>query len=191
MSQESEVSGGESPRQGGPDSAAPEPTPLLTPLTTAMNTAGALVVLGMVAVVNIDVFGRWLANSPLSGTLELTEMGVVAVVYLTIAHAVAGKRLTRSEALLGLVERRGKLRTGAALRLVFNLAGVVVFSLIAWGQVPRVIDAWERGYYKGNVGIFTAPTWPLEAIMLIGALAAGLQFLVLALRRLRDLRAMR
>ncbi len=191
MSQESEVSGGESPRRGGPSGGVPEPTPLLTPLTTAMNTAGALVVLGMVAVVNIDVFGRWLANSPLAGTLELTEMGVVAVVYLTIAHAVAGKRLTRSDALLGLVERRGKLRTGAALRLVFNLTGVVVFALIAWGQAPRVIDAWERGYYKGNVGIFTAPTWPLEAIMLIGALAAGLQFLVLALRRLRDLRAMR
>jgi TRAP-type C4-dicarboxylate transport system permease small subunit len=166
----------------------PEPTPLLTPLTTAMNTVGALVVLGMVVIVNIDVFGRWLADAPLAGTLELTEMGVVAVVYLTIAHAVAGKRLTRSDALLGLLERRGKLRFGTVLRLVFNVAGVAVFALIAWGQVPRLIDAWERGYYKGNVGIFTAPTWPLEAIMLTGAVAAGLHFLILALRRLRDLR---
>jgi TRAP-type C4-dicarboxylate transport system permease small subunit len=167
--------------------AVPEPTPLLTPLTTAMNTLGALVVLGMVVIVNIDVFGRWLANSPLAGTLELTEMGVVAVVYLTVAHAVAGKRLTRSDALLGLLERKGSRQVGNALRLVFNLAGMTIFAIIAWGQVPRVIDAWTRGYFKGNVGIFTAPTWPLEAIMLIGAVAAGLQFLVLALRRLRDL----
>ncbi len=183
-----ETGGGDAPRRSGPETAIPEPTPLLTPLTTAMNTAGALVVLGMVAIVNIDVFGRWLANSPLAGTLELTEMGVVAVVYLTLAHAVAGKRLTRSDALLGLLERRGKRPISVSLRLAFNAAGVVVFAIIAWGQAPRVIDAWSGGYFKGNVGIFTAPTWPLEAIMLVGALAAGLQFLILARRRLRELR---
>ncbi|ETX28481.1 TRAP transporter small permease subunit [Roseivivax isoporae] len=170
-----------------PDLAVPEPTPGLTPLTTAMNTAGALIVLAMVVVVNVDVFGRWLANAPLAGTLELTEMGVVAVVYLTIAHAVAGRRLTRSDALLGLLERGGRRRATSGLRLFFNLAGVFVFAVIAWGQVPRVIDAWTRGYFKGNVGIFTAPTWPLEAVMLVGSVAAGLQFLVLAVRRLREL----
>jgi TRAP-type mannitol/chloroaromatic compound transport system permease small subunit len=167
----------------------PEPTPGLTPLTTAMNTVGALIVLGMVMIVNIDVFGRWLANSPLAGTLELTEMGVVAVVYLTIAHAVAGKRLTRSDALLGVMERRGAIRTVATLRMVFNAAGAVVFAIIAYGQFPRLVDAWTQGYFKGNVGIFTAPTWPLEAIMLLGAAAACAQFVVLAVRRVRDLRA--
>jgi len=179
------------PGKGGgpvPGPSTPEPGRFLTPVTTAMNTAGALVVLGMVVIVNIDVFGRWIMNSPLAGTLELTEMGVVAVVYLTIAHAVGGKRLTRSTALLGLLERRGGQRAALVLRLVFNTAGVAVFAIIAWGQVPRLIDAWSRGYFKGNVGIFTAPTWPLEAIMLAGAVAACLQFLVLALRRLRDLK---
>lgn len=175
----------------GGDGDVPDPVPLLTPLTSVMNTAGALIVLAMVAIVNVDVFGRWLANAPLSGTLELTEMGVVAVVYLTIAHAVAGKRLTRSDALLGFAERRGAVRFGLRLRLFFNLAGAVVFAIIAQGQFPRVIDAWTGGYFKGNVGIFTAPTWPLEAIILIGATAACLQFCVLAYRRWRDLAAAR
>ena len=46
-------------------------------------------------------------------------MGVVAVVYLTVAHAVAGKRLTRSDALLGLLERRGR-PIGVSLRLVLQ-----------------------------------------------------------------------
>lgn len=176
---------GESPR---PPEHARGRIPFLIPLTTGMNAIGALVVLAMVAIVNIDVFGRWLANSPLDGTLELTEMGVVAVVYLTVAHAIAGGRLTRSDALLGLLERRGHLRVSVTLRLIFNLVGAVVFLLIAWGQLPRLIDAWSRGYFKGNVGIFTAPTWPLEAIMLIGSLAAAMQFLVLSWRRAQDLK---
>lgn len=174
--------------KAGDDQVVPEPVKGLTPLTSWMNTVGALIVLAMMVIVNIDVFGRWLFNSPLAGTLELTEMGVVAVVYLTVAHAVAGKRLTRSDALLSLVERRGAVRIGVALRLSFNIAGAVVFALIAYGQAPRLIDAWARGYFKGNVGIFTAPTWPLEAILLLGAVVASLQFAVLAFRRLRDLR---
>ncbi len=152
-----------------------------------MNALGAIVVLGMVVIVNIDVFGRWLFNAPLAGTLELTEMGVVAVVYLTIGHAVAGRRLTRSEAALGLLDRRGARRTDLVLRTVFNAAGTAVFAIIAWGQVPRLIDAWTGDYFKGNVGIFTAPTWPLEAIMLIGAIAAAAHFAVLCLRRARAL----
>ena len=169
------------------DGVIPDPVPVLTPITSIMNTVGALIVLGMMIVVNVDVFGRWLLNTPFAGTLELTEMGVVAVVYLTVAHAIAGKRLTRSDALLGLIERRGAAQIGLSLRIVFNLAGAVVFAIIAFGQAPRVIDAWSRGYFKGNVGVFTAPTWPLEAIMLIGAIAASLQFCVLANRRRRDL----
>lgn len=174
--------------RAGDDQSVPEPVTGLSPVTSFMNTMGALIVLGMMVIVNIDVFGRWLFNSPLAGTLELTEMGVVAVVYLTVAHAVAGKRLTRSDALLSLVERRGARVIGLALRLVFNVAGATVFALIAYGQAPRLMDAWARGYFKGNVGIFTAPTWPLEGILLLGASVASLQFAVLAFRRLRDLR---
>jgi len=179
--------GGGIPRPAGPTPPEHAGPPVLTPVTTAMNTAGALLVLCMVVIVNIDVFGRWLFNAPLAGTLELTEMGVVAVVYLTIGHAVAGRRLTRSDAALGLFDRRGARRTSLALRTVFNAAGVFVFAIIAWGQFPRLIDAWNFGYFKGNVGIFTAPTWPLEAIMLTGAIAAALHFAVLALRRARAL----
>lgn len=179
--------GGPSPRPATP--VPPEVTgpPVLTPFTTAMSAVGALLVLGMVVIVNIDVFGRWLANSPLEGTLELTEMGVVAVVYLTIGHAVAGRRLTRSDAALGLLERRGFRRTELALRTIFNAAGALVFAVIAFGQFPRLVDAWKYSYFKGNVGIFTAPTWPLEAIMLVGAIVAALHFVFLTLLRARAL----
>lgn len=173
------------------DGAIPDPVPVLTPITSIMNTAGALIVLAMMIIVNVDVFGRWLLNTPFAGTLELTEMGVVAVVYLTVAHAVAGKRLTRSDALLALVERRGAAWIGLSLRTVFNLAGAIIFAIIAYGQAPRVVDAWSRGYFTGNVGVFTAPTWPLETIILVGAVAASLQFCVLANRRRRELSALR
>lgn len=159
--------------------------PGLTAVIFAMDVAGALVVLGMVVIVNLDVFGRWLFNAPLSGTLEMTEMGIVAVVYLQIAHTIGARRMTRSDTLLTLLGRRGNTRLEAALRAVFALGGAVMFAIIAWGQFPRLVDAWNKGFYKGNRGIFTVPTWPLEAIMLLGAVVGAVMFLLLAWRRMK------
>lgn len=163
-------------------------TPLLTPIVSLLDTFGALLVLGMMVIVNIDVFGRWLLDSPLAGTLELTEMGIVAVVFLSLAHTVRVKRLTRSDTFLDFLAKRGRIKANQLLRLSFNLIAASVLAVIAYGQFPRVIDAWDRGYYTGNVGIFTAPTWPLELIILIGALLAAVQFLILAYRNSSNLR---
>ena len=163
-------------------------TPGFTPIVVGIDAFGALIVLGMMVIVNIDVFGRWLWNSPLSGTLELTEMGIVAIVYLQLAHTIRVKGLTRSDTLLLFLTRIRAKGTALMLRMVFNLTGTLVLSIIAYGQISRLIHAWSRGYYKGNVGIFTAPTWPLEAIILVGAAAGAIQFMILAYRNLSALR---
>lgn len=168
-----------------PDSSR---TPVLGPLVGGMDVAGAIVVLAMMVIVNIDVFGRWLLNYPLAGTLELTEMGIVAVVYLQLARTIQCKRLTRSDTFLNYLAKKVSIKVSIMLRLGFNLVGALMLGLIAYGQAPRLIDAWNRGYYTGNVGIFTAPTWPLEAIILSGAVAASIQFMVLGYRNFSSLR---
>lgn len=163
-------------------------TPLFSSFVVVLDALAAVVVLGMVVIVNTDVFGRWLFNRPLAGSLELTEMGVVAAVYLALAHCIATGRMTRSDGLLTFLDRRG-LKLGSVLRLVFNLAGLAVLLIIAYGQYPRLIAAWEFGYFKGNPGVFTAPRWPLDAILLIGVMAGALQFLLCALRDIGRIRS--
>jgi len=165
------------------------PTPGLTPFVFTLDAIGALIVLGMMVIVNIDVFGRWLWDSPLSGTLELTEMGVVAIVYLQLASTIRIKRLTRSDGFLNFLSKSHAWAANFILRMAFNLIGALILGIIAYAQYPRLIGAWTQGYYKGNVGIFTAPTWPLEGIMLIGITAASIQFIVLAYRNFVALRA--
>jgi TRAP-type C4-dicarboxylate transport system permease small subunit len=173
--------------EGAHVSSEEPPTRGFTALVVGMDAVGALIVLGMVVIVNIDVFGRWLWNSPLSGTLELTEMGIVAVVYLQLAHTIRVKRLTRSDAFLNVLSKMRTQTVSQSCRLGFNVVGALILGIIALGQYPRLIDAWNGNYYKGNIGIFTAPTWPLEGIMLLGATAAALQFLVLAYRNFSTL----
>ncbi len=163
-------------------------TPVFSRFAVALDALAALVVLAMVAIVNTDVLGRWLFNRPLSGALELTEMGVVAAVYLALAHCIATGRMTRSDGLLTYLDRQ-RPKSSAVLRLIFNISGVVVLLFIAYGQYPRLLDAWQFGYFKGNPGVFTAPRWPLDAILLVGVLAGALQFLLLALRNIARIRA--
>lgn len=165
------------------------PIPGLTPAVTGMNMIGAVVVLAMAVIVNVDVIGRWLFNEPLDGAVELTEMGIVAIVYLQLAHAIAVGKLTRSEMLLDLTEKRLP-RFNLSLRTLFNLMGAFVLAVIVYGQVPRLIAAWENGFYKGNPGVFRAPMWPLEAILLIGAVFGIIQFLVLAWQNVGLMRAL-
>jgi TRAP-type mannitol/chloroaromatic compound transport system permease small subunit len=158
-------------------------TPLLSPLIVFMGAASALCVLAMAVIVNVDVFGRGLFNRPLRGALEMTEIAVVAVVYLALAHCIATGRMTRSDGLLNLLDTRRPF-VSATLRAFFNLAGMGFLLIIAYGQYPRLMDAWEFGYYKGNPGVFTIARWPLDAILLLGVLIGAIQFLLLSLRNL-------
>lgn len=162
-------------------------TPGFSPLVIGMDACAALVVLAMVVIVNVDVLGRWLFNRPLPGSVELTEMGVVAAVFLALAHCIAVGRMTRSETLLDATQTSAP-RFNLLLRAAFNTCGAAVLLIIAYGQYPRLLDSWQFGYFKGNVGVFTAPRWPLDALLLLGVVAGMLQFLLLAARNIRMFR---
>jgi hypothetical protein len=64
----------------------------------------------------------------------------------------------------------------------FELLGAAVMVLIVVGTVPLLIQSFERGYFIGVRGVFTFPDWPVKAIVIIGATAALLCFLVRARR---------
>lgn len=57
-------------------------------------------------------------------------------------------------------------------------------AVILVGQIPRLIEAWTENSFKGNPGLFTAPTWPLELMVALGCAAAFVQFLIQLFRAL-------
>lgn len=167
------------------DEGMPE-VPVLTPLVRLYGFLGAAVVLGLLVIVNVDVFGRYFFNRPLAGTLELSEMGIVAIVFLQLASTIGARRMTRSDGVLGFVEKR-KPTLAFSMRAAFNILGAVMMLIIAYGQYPRMVTSYVRGYYKGNIGIFTAPSWPLDAIVFTGVVLGAIMFLTLAIVNLSKL----
>ncbi|MET3892159.1 TRAP-type C4-dicarboxylate transport system permease small subunit [Bosea sp. OAE506] len=130
-----------------------------------------------------DVLGRNVFNAPITGVAEIAGRSVVGIVFLQIAAAVAGGRMTRADFLINMIEARSP-RAADGLEAVFALAGAVVFGLIAAASWHDLSSSWRSNDFFGVQGLFTIPTWPFWAITVIGAAAAGLAYLVAMTARL-------
>jgi len=151
-----------------------------------MNSVGTVLIFGMVVLINLDVFSRFLFNAPINGVTELVELSIAAIVFLQLADAVRAGRLTRSDGLYSRLQSRHP-RYAHGLGAVFDIAGALFFVIIIIGSIPRLVDAWEGDFFAGNKGIFVVPVWPVRLVLVIGALTVVFVFLGLAWEHIRAL----
>lgn len=146
-----------------------------------MNAAGTLWIIGLMVLINADIFGRGALSAPIAGTPELVSFSIVGIVFLQLAHTLRSGSMTRSDVLLNALQRRApRLRRG--LLALFHLAGALLLFVIAWKYWPSVAHAWtspERNF-MGNPGFFTIPLWPLYILVFLGIVATAVQFLLMA-----------
>ena len=149
---------------------------ILARLVEALNSLGTVLIFSLMVMINVDVFARYLFNAPFDGVKELVELSIVAIVFLQLGDAVRSGRLTRSDGLfLRLMKQKPSL--GHLLGAFHDLCGALFFAAILTGSVPRLFEAWERGYYAGNEGLFVMPLWPVRLILVVGCVTVILVFL--------------
>ena len=151
-------------------------------VTMAANVAGSLLIFGLVLLIGADVAGRALFGAPVAGVPEIVSLSIVAIVFLQAPMALRAGRMTRSGGLPGAIAHRAP-RLAAALETLFDLCAVAVLSAILHAHGPILARAWERNDFVGAIGDFTAPTWPVKLMILIGAALLLLQFAARILRR--------
>ena len=159
-------------------------------LVVGMNALGSFWILLLVLLVTSDALGRTFLSYPIQGTHEMIQISVVGIVFLQLADTIRTGRLTRSDSILGILNRQWP-RVGAALQCAFYLLGATFMGIGLWGSVPLLKEAIDRGSYIGNDGIFTAPVWPVKTIIVIGLAVCLVQFLRLAMASLRQARGRR
>lgn len=146
-------------------------------ITQALNVAGTLLIVAVMLLVNGDVIGRGAFDAPVSGVPEMVSMSIVAIVFLQIAQTFRMGRLTRTELLLGGLERRHP-RTRQGVEVIFSLAAIALVWQIIAASWPLFRKAWERGTYEGTIGDFIAPVWPVKLIIVIGCVALLVQLVL-------------
>ena len=155
---------------------------VLDGVTLAANVVGSCLIVALVALITADVLGRNLLGAPVAGVPELVSLSIVAIVFLQAPQALRAGRLTRSDGVIDVLKARTP-RIAAGLETLFDLVGLAVLGAILTAHWPILTRAWERNDFVGAVGNFTAPTWPVKAMLAVGAALLALQFAARILRR--------
>ena len=94
--------------------------------------------------------------------------------------------MTRSDGLYNHVKARSPA-AGNIMAMVTYFAGAVFMFLIIWGSVKFFIDSWNKDYYIGVEGMFTAPVWPIALTIVVGLAVTMIQFLIMLVEQYRSL----
>jgi len=154
-------------------------------LLSVLNSIGTLWIFALMVVISLDVIGRTAFDSPLPGVLELVRLSIVGIVFIQLGHTLRAERITRSDNLIRILQRRSP-RVGFGLQALFELAGTAVFFVLFRASLPLFLRSWTSGEYAGIEGYITYPVWPVRLVILIGSACAGIQFLLFAWRNLKS-----
>jgi TRAP-type mannitol/chloroaromatic compound transport system permease small subunit len=153
---------------------------LLDRVVVVMNAVGSIWVLLLVLLIDADALGRTLFNAPIAGMIEIVAVSLAVIVFCQLADTIRLGKLTRSDTYLAQFAAGSIVGRGTVA--AFELLGALAMVLILAGAVPLLIQSYQRGYFIGVRGVFTFPDWPMKAVIVIGAIAALLCFIVRAVR---------
>lgn len=125
------------------------------------NNMSAVAMLLLTFVTVIDVAGRYFFNHPLPGTIEITELSLVVIVYLAFGFAEHHKEHVVIDTLYEMMPKLVK-------RIFYLLSGAMSFSVI-------LLMAWQLYIYSGRMkagnyhtGVLGIPYSPIVLVASIG-----------------------
>ena len=132
--------------------------------------AAALVIMMLVTI--LDVFLRYLFNSPVRGSYEIVEATLVAFVF----HGLAAGFFRRANIVIDVIDHIVGPRLVNALIRLSDILAVAVLVIFAWSMIGQAMQAYEYGDRKLELGL---PIYLLWIVALAGM--AGTIFCALAI----------
>ncbi len=142
--------------------------------------AGAMLIALMLVTV-IDVVGRTFFDTPFRGTVELTEMAMIVIIYLGFGHAEHEGDHISVDIVYVKLRRQAQL----ALTMFSGLFGVFVIGLMTW-TLYRFAGILNGGGYA--TAVWNIPQGPVALIGVGGAVMFVLALASTAVLALRDFR---
>ena len=141
----------------------------------SMNALGSLLILAVMILMCVDVLMRDLANRPINGVAELVAASIIVIVFLQLPNTVRQRRMVEADLfIVGFVERHPV--AGHVLLASFAGLGAALMGVIFYATFPLFARAWRDDEFFGVQGMFTAPSWPIQFVVLLGAIFAALQY---------------
>jgi len=181
------MSGNDRTREAGLKNA---PLRFFGGIVGGMNAAGSCWIMVLMILIILEVVFRGVFNAPIIGVIEMIEISIIGIVFLQLADSLRRGVLTRSDGLFHQLMKRSPL-AGHLLGGVTHLLGATFMALILWGYAPTFFDAWQKDYYVGVEGMFTAPVWPIAGVVVVSIVVTMVQFALMLADHIRAIRALR
>lgn len=144
------------------------------------NTSAAILIVALMLMVVSDVIGRYVFNNPLTGTLEVTELFVVGIVYAALAYTQFLKAHISVD-LLVIHYGPGKRLTAETITLLILLA---FFALLVWQGSRMAWDSWQIREISVGPPI---PIYPGKVIVPIGSFLICIRLIIQIAENLKAL----
>lgn len=135
--------------------------------------AGVVCLIGLMGMVVFEVVARYLFNKPFQGYIDIMEMMMVALVFLTLAYCQRTGGHIRMEIFMSRVLVGGRRYYVAEFFHLF--VSLVGFGIIAYFAVNEIFHAYEIGDVTMTVRL---PTWPARITMALGSIVLCLRFIL-------------
>jgi TRAP-type C4-dicarboxylate transport system permease small subunit len=125
---------------------------------------GAALIAGLTLLTGSDIAGRYLFNSPILGTYELTNVTLAIIGSLGIALSTAAEEHIAVDVLYERLPSSGR----RALRLGANVIGVVIFGVLAWQNTLSFLRSISTAYEVTD--LLHVPMYPFRLVLVLGFL---------------------
>jgi len=132
----------------------------------------------MMLLIDANIFSRYLFQKPLLGTMEVTELAIVIVVFCVVAYAEQRRSHIAIDALTSRLAIGVRTIMASVIRFVF----AVFFAFAAW-QLGLLM--WTRmSPIIHRTDILSIPIWPFMLVMALGSLLLSLKLVLNAIHDL-------
>ena len=168
----------------------PQPFDPVRLLLDGLAAVGTIWTFGLMLLICADVIGRSFLNAPITGVAEIAAHSVVGIVFLQIGATIYHRRMTRADFLIERILVWFPA-LGRVTECLLFLVGASVMAFVAQSAWPGVINSLDRHEFFGVQGLFTVPTWPFRALIVLGGAAGALAYAALLILELKRLGAPR
>ena len=136
-----------------------------------LNSVGVAVLFLLMILTSLDVILRYLFNSPIDGTFELTELMMVVTIFFALAYTESKKSHISVELIVDLLPQRSQ----AVIDSITALLSFGIISVIIWQGVLFTHEAVLSGEHSALLKI---PLFYFKALVPRGAAALNLEILI-------------
>ena len=142
----------------------------------------AMVILfALVVLSTINVVMRFFFTMALHGFYEVTELGMVAIIFLAIGYTMKiGGHVT-----VDILTNRFSLRTRAIISVIVCLLVLFAMAMLIWGAIDGGLYHWRAGSFSNLLHI---PDYPFRFVIAFGSFLLSAEALFLLLDSAAEVR---